>query len=478
MIDITVGELTNACGGVLLTGDAGAHIRHISLDSRTMKGDDLFVPVVGERVDAHDYICQAIETGAAAVFTSRHQSLEDVKAEIEKQCASHPEWRDAAEKAAWIYVENTKSGLQAYGSFCRSNNPIPLVGITGSVGKTTTREMVAAALSAGLKVYKTPGNSNSQVGVPITIAQIPEMAQIGVIELGMSEPGEMEKIAKVAQVNMAIVTNIGISHIEQLGSRENIRREKMNIQAGMPEDGILILNGDDDMLQNAEVTPGRKVLRYGFGENNDYRAENVSAENGYPVFTAVCGEKRVKVKLHVMGSHMILNALAALAAADQYGVSLEDAARTLEQFEGYRGRQQILKLSGITVIDDSYNASPASMKAGIEVLVSMPGNGRKIAVLADMKELGKEELRAHEEIGEYLKEHPVDFVLLYGKLAEKTGDRLKALGTSAAVLQMESLEDINRWLDEHAGSGDCILFKGSNSMGLSKAVAHMKEKRA
>ena len=416
MTGITVKELLEATGGNLLHGQEDQHAKHISLDSRKMEGDDLFVPIVGERVDAHRFLCQAIASGAAVVFTSEHHCGEDVKACVRQQCGENREQERKALQAAWIEVSDTKKALQDLGSFCRKRLSLPLVGITGSVGKTTTREMIAEALSAGFKVYKTPGNSNSQVGVPITIAEIPQSAEIGVIELGMSEPGEMERIARVARVDCAVMTNIGIAHIEQL-------------------------------------------------------------EEGYPVFTAVHGDCRVRVRLQVMGSHMVSNAMAALAVADTYGLSMEKAALALGQFKGYKGRQQIFEWGGVTVIDDSYNASPVSMKAGLEVLDSVKGE-RKIAVLADMKELGPDTERFHAEIGAYIGEHPLDMVLLLGELAACIGSGMDAARAATPHIEIDSLAQAEKWLDENIREGDCILFKGSNSMKLSEAVNHLKETRS
>ena len=478
MTGITVKELLEATGGNLLLGQEDQHAGHISLDSRKMEGDDLFVPIVGERVDAHRFLCQAIASGAAAVFTSEHHRWEDVKASVRQQCGGNREQEKKALGAAWIEVPDTKKALQDLGSFCRKRLTLPLVGITGSVGKTTTREMIAEALSAGFKVYKTPGNSNSQVGVPITIAEIPQSAEIGVIELGMSEPGEMERIARVARVDCAVMTNIGVAHIEQLGSQEHILEEKLHIQDGMPAEGILFLNGDDPLLASVVPKEGRKRVLYGLGRDCDYRAEDLHLEEGYPVFTAVHGDRSVRVRLQVMGSHMVSNAMAALAVADTYGLSMEKAALALGQFKGYKGRQQIFQWGGVTVIDDSYNASPVSMKAGLEVLASVKGEGRRIAVLADMKELGLEAVRFHEEIGAYIGEHPLDMVLLLGELASCIGSGMDAARAVTPHIEMDRLAQVEEWLDEHIREGDCILFKGSNSMKLSEAVRHLKEARA
>ena len=478
MTGITVKELLEATGGNLLLGQEDQHAGHISLDSRKMEGDDLFVPIVGERVDAHLFLCQAIASGAAAVFTSEHHRWEDVKASVRKQCGGNREQEKKALGAAWIEVPDTKKALQDLGSFCRKRLTLPLVGITGSVGKTTTREMIAEALSAGFLVYKTPGNSNSQVGVPITIAEIPQSAEIGVIELGMSEPGEMERISRVARVDCAVITNIGVAHIEQLGSQEHILEEKLHIQDGMPAEGILFLNGDDPLLASVVPKEGRKRVLYGLGRDCDYRAEDLHLEEGYPVFTAVHGDRSVRVRLQVMGSHMVSNAMAALAVADTYGLSMEKAALALGQFKGYKGRQQIFQWGGVTVIDDSYNASPVSMKAGLEVLASVKGEGRRIAVLADMKELGLEAVRFHEEIGAYIGEHPLDMVLLLGVLASCIGSGLDAARAVTPYIEMDRLAQVEEWLDEHIREGDCILFKGSNSMKLSEAVRHLKEAMA
>ena len=205
MEHVFVRDLAEATGGKLLCGDPEASVARIKLDSRQVESGDLFVPIIGERVDGHKFIPQVLDLGAAAVLTSEHD-------EVPEECS----------KGAWIRVEDTKAALQDIGRYLRARLSLPLVGVTGSVGKTTTREMIAAALSAKYRVYKTPGNSNSQVGVPITISEISEQDEIGVIELGMSEPGELTAIAKIAKIDMAVITNIGITHIEQLGSRENI----------------------------------------------------------------------------------------------------------------------------------------------------------------------------------------------------------------------------------------------------------------
>ncbi|MDO5416723.1 MAG: UDP-N-acetylmuramoyl-tripeptide--D-alanyl-D-alanine ligase [Lachnospiraceae bacterium] len=466
MEQMTVRMIAEAAGGRLLCGNPDAPIEHISIDSRTMKGNDLFVPLIGEKVDAHRFIGQAFQAGAKAVLTSEHEEADPSI--------------DGDGAYAWIQVEDTKAALQSIGSWYRDRLTLPLIGVTGSVGKTTTREMIAAALSAGYRTYKTPGNSNSQVGVPITISEISSGDEIGVIELGVSEPGEMHRIAMVAKVDQAVMTNIGIAHIEQLGSQANICAEKLHIQDGMKEGGCLYVNGDDPILKHVEAKAGCRTIYYGTGANCDYQAVDIRTEEGHPVFTALCQEsgEYASVRLQVFGAHMILNAMVAIAVARENGIPMAEAARALENFHGMKGRQQIQTVRGITVIDDSYNASPVSMKAGIQVLCDMPAEGRKFAVLADMKELGERTVEYHREIGSFLAERKekLDVVALYGELAAEIGKRLEgALGGSGdfrcRVFYFQDKKQMEDWLKTELKSGDCVLFKGSNSMGLSAVAA-------
>ena len=454
MENITVKQIVEATGGVLLSGEPAAELKHISIDSRNMKGADLFVPLVGEKNDAHRFIGQAFSNGAAASLTSEHEAY------------------PADFKGALIRVTDTKRALQDIGIFLRKGITIPLIGITGSVGKTTTREMVAAALSAGYRVFKTPANYNSQVGVPITISEIGKGDEIGVLELGMSEPGEMAVIAGIAAVDMALITNVGVTHIENLGSRENILREKLNIQSGMKKGGLLLLNGDNDLLKDVKAGEGYETAYYGTGESSSYRAVDITFEEGKPSFTMVHGEQKTPVKLGVIGEHNILNALAALAVADYYHVPLSKAAEKLSEFEGFKGRQQIYENQGITIIDDSYNASPDSMKAGIRVLASLHNRRRRVAVLADMKELGENELVFHHEIGVFLKEQPVDVVVTFGELSKEIVRGMKDTKITTICFDEGSRAEMTEYLEKQLKTGDAVLFKGSNSMKLSETAAH------
>ena len=453
MENIRIREIVEAVNGRLLCGDMDTPLNHISIDSRKMKGNDLFVPLIGEKADAHRFLSQAFENGAAASLTSEHDSC--------------PEGMTGA----LIRVEDTKKALQDIGRYIRSRLFLPLVGITGSVGKTTTREMIAAALSAGYRTFRTPANYNSQVGVPITLSEIAGADEIGVLELGMSEPGEMEIIADIARVDTAVITNIGVTHIENLGSRENILNEKLHIQDGMKPGGTLFLNGDNDLLREVRAREDCETVYYGLGEHCGYRAVNITYDNGRPSFDLVHGAALIHVSLEVMGEHNILNALAALAVADHYKVPLSDAAEALKNFDGFKNRQQIHEIGKITVIDDTYNASPDSMRAGIRVLASLTGCRRRIAVLADMKELGDNAPQFHYEIGKFLEEQPVDEVVTYGTLAKEIAKGVETK-VKTAVFEEEQRKELTEYLEELLREGDAVLFKGSNSMKLGEIAAH------
>ena len=466
MENICVKDIADAVGGRILCGDPSAKVDNISTDSRVMRGNDLFIPIIGEKNDGHKFIERAFSEGACASFTSEHD-------EAPEDCRS-----------ALIRVDDTVKALQALGRFLRGRLKLPLIGVTGSVGKTTTREMIACALSAEYRTFKTPANHNSQIGVPITISEISERDEIGVLELGMSEPGEMSVISQIARVNCAVMTNIGVAHIENLGSRENILREKLHIQDGMAEGGTLFVNGDNDLLKTVLPKDGIRLVRFGRNSYNDCRAEDFRLDDGCAQFTYVQGEIRVPVKLSVLGEHMMADALAAMAVACHYGVSPEKAAGALAGFTGFKGRQMVMKNHGITVIDDTYNASPDSMKAALRVLSSMHSAKRRIAVLSDMLELGEDSARFHRDVGAFAASlHNLNLLVVYGSLAQEIAKgafaqelSMHGLEKAGEALKIESfaapgdMDEMIEYLKNTLAEGDAVLFKGSNSMNLRIAA--------
>ena len=453
MKKISLKELADATGGEIISGNEKAIFSNIVIDSRQVDKNSLFVPIVGEKNDAHKFLDSVYEKGCRVAISSKRDIF-------------------LREDFNIVLVDDTTKALQSLGKYIRNKLTLPLVGVTGSVGKTTTREMVALALS-DLKVFKTPNNFNSQVGVPITLSRIND-EEIGVIELGMSQFGEMEKIAEIVKSDCALVTNIGTAHIENLHTRENIRSEKFHIMDGMKEGSVVFLNADNDLLENPPKREGI-IYKYFSAKGNtdcDFYATDIVFENAIPKFTAHIGENTVRVNLHVFGEHQISNALVALAVADHYKLSIESAAKHLEEFRGFAHRQELIKLKGLTIIDDTYNASPDSMKASISILEGFKAN-RKIAILADMKELGADERKLHREIGDFINENvKPDAVFTVGELAKEI---LLNIDPYVFTKSFDDNDSLEKFISEYFKDGDICLLKGSNSMKLFDVVEKIKK---
>ena len=451
-------EICSAVGGRIISKETDVYACDICINSKDAKKGDLFVPIIGEKTDGHKYIKDATAIGSSIYFTS-DASISNI------------------DGACGIYVEETVKALQKLAIYYRTRYTLPIIGVTGSVGKTTTREMTATALSAGKKVYKTKKNLNSQIGVPMTILGLDSSYDIAVVEMGVSMFHEMEHHAYVVKPNAAIVTNIGYAHIENLHSIEHIMEEKLKIAMYMKTTEHLILNGDDKMLSTYE-REDVNVLRYYIekhgqiaAHSRDIYATNIIYDELYNAhFDAIIYDEKVHVDLSIPGEHQISNALAALSCCYLYGVDLEKAASMLHEYKAFDHREKIFKVGDVTIIDDTYNASPASMKAALEILTKMKCSGRRVAVLADMKELGEDEISLHEDIGHYINENvKVDILMTYGKLA-------KSISNIAQVDSKYHFDDKDE-LDEAVAKllhpEDIVLFKGSNSMRLFDSVDKM-----
>lgn len=449
MQNICVNDIVRATGGVLLCGDGNTEVVSISTNSREIGDKCLFVPIIGEKVDAHNFIDGAIKSGAVAVLTMKHDQMDST--------------------TPYIRVDDSVKAIQDIGRYYNGLMKMPKIGITGSVGKTTTKEMIACALSAGKKVFKTAGNSNSQIGVPITVSQMDNSYEAAVIEMGMSNPGEMSNLASIVTLNACVFTNIGVSHIENLGSQDNICKEKFHITDALVEDGLVFLNGDDAILKKHRGELKHKSYTFGKSEDCDYRAVNIHNTNNGVEFTAIFDGSEHTVRLNVLGDHNVLNALVAIAVARFMGVDTDKAIESLAEYEGIKMRQQIYVKNGVTFIDDSYNASPESMKAGVNVLCSVNAEGRRIAVLADMLELGSNSPEYHRETGVYIAGTDVTDALLFGDMARYIGKGIESEGNTK-VTYFNSRDEIKDYLKANLLPGDAVLFKGSRGMKLNEVV--------
>lgn len=441
-----ISEIIQATGGKLLCGNPETIVTDFITDSRQAKKGAMFVPIKGERVDSHDFIKEVLDSDASSSFT-------------EKEIETH-------EKPI-ILVNSSVKALQKTAEYYRKKFDIPIIGVTGSVGKTTTKEMVALALSAKLKVMKTDGNQNSQVGVAKTIFMLKKTDEVAVVEMGISMPGEMEKISKVARPNFVIISNIGISHIEYLKTQENILAEKFKIADYMPENGKAFVNGDDNLLAELKVScKTHKIVSFGVNKGCDWRAEDIKSTEKGTFFSCMCKGKRVNVFVPAPGIHNVRNALAALAVSCELGVLCEDAIRAIASYKPPKMRQEIIDINGAKIIDDTYNASPDSVKAGIDILASMQTSGKRIAVLGDMFELGDYAQISHFESGKYAKEKGVDILVAVGEMASQTG---KGFG-DGEFKSFSDNEETSNFLKNNIKAGDVVLIKGSRGMKMDEII--------
>lgn len=475
---LSIGDIATRMGATILSGDPEHLISDYSFNSREGKEQTLFLPTVGERVDAHNFIPDARRNGIRCTVTER---------------GIVPE---GCEDMTVLAVDSTREALHRLGASVRNDYAdLPMVGITGSVGKTTTKELVAAALSAGGTVLKTEGNKNGQLGVPLMMMELSKEQDFAVIEMGMSMFGEMARLSKVAMPNYAIITNIGVSHIGNLGSRENIRKEKLCIINDLKKPAVVFVNGDDELL--SELVPASPnfhgyesialydetreklsevtFLSYGKADWCDYRAEDIFLSDTEVRFRYVGRKEETTVTLPIPGAHNVGNALAALALSEWLNVSAETAKAGLMTYRpmAMRGNVEWLK-SGVCLIDDTYNASPDSMKSGLGILDSMKGTGRRIAVLADILELGDQSEACHRLVGTYVAESKTDILLTVGKDAHFIAEEAQKK-PGLTVYSFTQKEEAEACLLILLAAGDMVLLKGSRGMGLDQLAKMVRE---
>ncbi len=441
MLNYTASQIAEITGGKLC-GDGNAVITNIQYDSRQAKEGTLFVPIKGEKTDAHKFIEGCFAQGAAATLTEQQPPENTVK--------------------PYILVESTRTALQRIAAFYRSGLDVKVVGVTGSVGKTSTKEMIAAALSEGFDVMKTQGNRNSQIGLPMTMFDIEPHNEAAVIEMGMSEFGEMDRLCDIARPCIAVMTNIGKAHIENLKTQQNIMSEKLKITKHFDKNGILFLNGDDPLLRTLHNKQPFRTVTFGMTSGNNYYAEDIRT-NGFSSEFVLChGTDRYKLKIPALGVHSIMNSIAAFAVGEAMCLDSVTIAKGLLTYKNAPMRQQITELKDFVLIDDSYNASPEAAKASLDVLKDV-AKGKKIAVLADMLELGDEAVREHYGVGAHLAKNGTDVLIAVGPLSRNTAKGAEENGCPL-VMTADSNEEAYEKLCSVAVKGSTILVKGSRGM--------------
>lgn len=452
MISLKLSEIAFAVGGTLFLPQDGADqsVSSLSIDTRSIRAGDLFCALVGERFDAHNFI-ESLPQNVAGVIT---QVKKDVP-------------------FAQIVVEDTQVALGKLGAFCRERvNPKWCIGITGSVGKTTTKEMVSDILTKAMQVHATVGNFNNAIGLPLTLLGLEEKDEALVCEMGMSGFGEIEYLSRLARPNIALITNIGVSHMENLGSREGIRNAKLEIVAGMKEGDTLILNGDEPLLRDAyvqEKTRHLNVVYVGFDRECDVYPTDIYRGKNYLSFDIVSARGEERVTIPAIGDHFVRNALFACAVAQTVGATSDEIQRGFSSYEPQGLRQKIYDVGDVTVIADCYNASPESMSAALRVLMSR--SGRKIAVLGDMCELGSMTQMAHKELGAEVVECGVDVLYTFGESARLAAEYAKTHGFAGEkIMSFSDKEALSRELKDTLRAEDHVLFKASRAMKLEEII--------
>ncbi|MCQ2358526.1 MAG: UDP-N-acetylmuramoyl-tripeptide--D-alanyl-D-alanine ligase [Phascolarctobacterium sp.] len=446
-------DLAKAMNAAFL-GNGEQEFTGVSTDSRKITPGQLFVALKGESFDGHAYCAKAIELGAKGVVIS--SDVDNLPADV---CV--------------FKVADTLKGYQDIAHYYRSTlQNIKIFAITGSNGKTSTKDLLAACLAAKYNVIKTQANFNNEIGLPYTLLSIKPDTDIAVVEMGMRGLGQIDALCKIANPDSGLITNVGETHMEILGSKENIGKAKSEIVVDLPADGFAILNGDNEYVRKAADKTKAKVIHFGLTEACDYIGSDIVTTSEGTSFT--CTEKatgeKVAVKFSLIGEHNVYNALSAIAGSRCYGVSLAEAANALANAVLTGSRQEVVHQSGITFINDAYNASPASMEAGLATLgvAKKANNARSIAVLADMLELGPISEDAHRRTAHWALAAGTDYIICYGEEAKYIADEFKKLGGKAEYFA--NREEAGKALVALAKEGDIILLKGSHSMQVNKML--------
>ena len=457
MNQLSILQVAELSGAKLESGDGNVSVSKVSTDSRTVKRGELFVALRGENFDGHEFVPAAAKANAAGAIVDLA-------------------WKGKVpENFALLRAEDTLVAYQNLAANYRKSLPLKVLAITGSNGKTSTKDFVAAVLGRRFRVTKTEGNFNNHVGLPRTILEATSQDEVGVWEIGMNHPGEIGALAKIAAPDAAIITNIGVAHLEFMGSREAIAVEKGALAEAVGSGGTLILNADDPFTEKIAAQTHARVILAGTTGGTVCVGEITQSANGSE-FTILEGAHRCRAQLPVPGLHMVQNALLAVAAGRAFGLSLEECAAGLATAPLTKARLQIKEIHGVQFIDDSYNANPDSMKAALRTLVELDADGKRIAVLGEMRELGGESEQGHREVGEVAATLGIDHLIAIGEMGEVIAQAAQKAGLEKTAAVRSTSEAAGR-LAEIAEPGDLVLVKGSRSARTERVIEEFSNRQ-
>lgn len=453
--NITVNKIVEICNGKLLSGDENIQVKTYSKDTRTLNKGDMYLGIKGEKINGNDYIEQAFINGAIGCITDENVSEKIIN-------------KYKKEKVI-IKVENTIKAIQELAKYKRSLYNIPVIAVTGSVGKTSTKDIIANVLGQKYKVLKTEGNMNNHIGLPMTLLKLKDHTAV-VVEMGMNHFGEISLLTNIAKPTGCVITNIGTSHIGNLGSRENILKAKLEILEGLDKNGFVLINNDNDLLHEwAKKEKRYKIYTYGLENNSTYMAKKITILENSSEFEI----NGIKGNVPIGGIHFVYNSVCAFAIGDILNVGKEKIIKGISEFKLTAKRMDIeIIKNNIKVINDSYNASYDSMKAALEVVKNTSAQ-RKIAILGDMLELGEYAKELHEKVGEEVVKNKIDILITIGDNAKNIANKAKELKMEN-VYMFDGIEEAIEYIKKTIKCGDLILLKASNSMNFSKILNEIK----
>ncbi len=448
MKNMTLENIARACGGILIGGGEKTEVQGVVSDSRQVKEGYLFLAIKGEKVDGHDFILQVMKQGAAAAV-----------------CEKAP----AQPTGPYILAENVLRALQDIAAFYRSGLDIPVIGITGSVGKTSTKECIAGILEQKYHVLKTAGNFNNEIGVPLTLLRIREEHEAAVLEMGINHFGEMHRLSRMVKPDIVVMTNIGECHLEFLGSRDGILKAKSEIFDFLQENGTVVINGDDDKLATIKEINKKTPVTFGLSPERSFYAEGLESRGLLGTKARIhTPEGSFTAEIPLPGQHMVYNVLAGCAVGQALGLTTQEMQAGIASLKPTDGRSNLIKAGDKVLIDDCYNANPVSMCAAIDLLAT--ADTRKVAILGDMFELGEGSGEMHAKVGRYAAEKQIDVIICVGAEAVKMAE---AAGKNAR--HYPNREMLLKELEEMLEPGDTILVKASHGMGFAEIVEYLKK---
>lgn len=452
--NITVKKIVEICNGKLLSGEKNIEIETYSKDTRTLKKGDMYLGIRGEKINGNDYVQQAFINGAIGCIIDENVDTEILNRYKEKVV---------------IKVDDTIKAIQELAKYKRSLYNVPVIAVTGSVGKTSTKDIIANVLEQKFKVLKTEGNMNNHIGLPMTLLKLKDHTAV-VVEMGMNHFGEISLLTNIAKPTGCVITNIGTSHIGNLGSRENILKAKLEILEGLDKSGFVLINNDNDLLHEwAKEEKKYKIYTYGLENNSIYMAKKITILENSSNFEI----NGIKGNVPVGGIHFVYNATCAFAIGDILSVEKEKIIKGISEFKLTAKRMEIETIkNNIKVINDSYNASYDSMKAALEVMQNTEAP-RKIAILGDMLELGEYSKELHEKVGEQVVKNKIDVLITIGKNAKNISNKARELGMDK-IYAFDNVNEAILNIEKIIKSKDLVLLKASNSMNFSKILDELK----